>query len=146
MTTSIDSLIDDELQETRSEPTTKHTRSNPARIPCPGPQKEQGVIEYIETVLLPITTKLAQAFYQSGSLADCTVNVEHFRSRRRELIEYCHKHRLKLPNELRDQSGHAPVGDWLALTMTHLALPSVITIHSFEEGMDNVPYIRLTLS
>lgn len=146
MTTSIDSFIDDELQEAHSESATKHTRSNPARIPCPGPQKGQGVIEYIETVLLPITTKLAQAFYRSGDLADCTINVEHFRSRRRELIEYCRDHRLKLPNELRDQSGHAPVGDWLALTMTHLALPSVVTIHSFEEGIDNAPCIRLTLS
>ena len=144
--TPTDSLIDDELREAHTESVLEHTRSNPARIPCPGPQKDQSAIEYIETVLLPIMTKLAQAFYRNGDLADCTVNVEHFRSRRRELIEYCRDHHLKLPNELRDESGNAPVGDWLALMMTYLALPSVVTIHSFEEGMDNVPYIRLTLS
>lgn len=144
--TPTDSLIDDELREAHAKSALVHIRSNSARIPCPGPQKEQGAIEYIETVLLPIITKLAQAFYRNGYLADCTVNVEHFRSRRRELIEYCRDHHLKLPDKLRDQSGNAPVGDWLALAMTHLALPSVVTIHSFEEGMDNVPYIRLTLS
>lgn len=143
---STDSLVDDELREADAELAQEHIRSNPARIPCPGPQKGQGIIEYIEVTLLPTMTKLAQAFHRSGNLADCTVNVEQLRSRRRELIEYCRDHRLKLPDELRDESGNAPVGDWLALTMTYLALPSVVTIHSFTEGMEDVPYIRLTLS
>jgi hypothetical protein len=91
-------------------------------------------------------TKLAQAFHRSGQLADCTVNVEQLRPRRRDLIKYCQDHHLRLPDELRDESGNAPIGDWLALTMTYLALPSVVTIQSFAEGMDDVPYIRLTLS
>jgi len=140
-----DSLIDDELREAHNK-SLGRAKSNPARIPCPGPEKGRSVIEYLMNVLLPTMTRLAQANYRNGNLADCTVNVEYFRPRRRELIEYCRDHRLRLPDELRDESGNAPVGDWLALTMTHLALPSTITIHSFEEGMDNVPYIRLTLS
>jgi hypothetical protein len=145
-TASTNLLVEEDIQEINAESVQKHARSNPARIPCPGPQKGQGVIEYIESTLLPIMTKLAQAFHRSGNLADCTVNVEQLRPRRRELIEYCRDHRLKLPDELRDESGNAPVGDWLALTMTYLALPSIVTIHSFKEGPDNVPYIRLTLS
>lgn len=144
--TSTDTLVDDELREANAESAREHTRSNPARIPCPGPQKGQDVIEYIETTLLPIMTKLAQAFHRSGNLADCTVNVEQLRPRRRDLIKYCQDHHLRLPDELRDESGNAPIGNWIALTMTHLALPSVVTIHSFTEGMDEVPYIRLTLS
>ena len=144
--TSTDLLINEDLQETDSKSVHKYPESNPARIPCPGPQKEQSVIEYIQNTLLPIMTKLAQAFHRSGNLADCTVNVEQFRPRRRELITYCRDHHLRLPDELRDGSGNAPVGDWLALTMTYLALPSTVTIHSFKEGVENVPYIRLTLS
>jgi len=140
-----DSLVD-ELREADAKSAREYARSNPARIPCPGPQKGQDVIEYIETTLLPIMTKLAQAFHRSGHLADYTINVERLRPRRRELIEYCRDHRLKLPDKLRDESGNAPVGDWLALTMTYLALPSIITVYSFKEGSDNVPYIRLTLS
>lgn len=144
--TSTDTLVNDKLREADAESAKEYTRSNPARIPCPGPRKEQDVIEYIETTLLPIMTKLAQAFHRSGNLADCTVNVEKLRPRRRDLVKYCRDHHLRLPDELRDESGNAQVGHWLALTMTYLALPSVITVHSFTEGMDEVPYIRLTLS
>lgn len=140
------SLIDDELREAHAKSALEHAKSNPARIPCPGPQKTQNVIDYIATMLLPTMTRLAQANYRNGDLADCTVNVENLRPRRHELIEYCRDNHLKLPDALRDQSGNAPIGDWLALMMTYLALPNVITVRSFEEGMDNVPYIRLALS
>lgn len=140
------SLIDDELREEHAKSALARAASSTSRLPCTAPAKTHSIIGYIGGTLLLDMIRQAQNNYRNGYLADCTVDVEFLHDRRRELIEYCWREGLKLPDNRRDSSGNAPVGDWIALAMTHLAWSSTITIRSFEEGMDNVPHIILTLS